>query len=302
MSRLVTFRRAVLSCAAACLVASTCLAAPPIRSAAGDGPHRIVSLAPSVTEALFALGAGARVAGVTRYADWPPAVRALPKVGGFVDVSLEAVLALQPDLVAGVRAQASLGVVEALRRAGVRVVLVPGERLDDALAALQQLGQVVGKARVALALVARLRAGLDDVRQAVAGRRRPRVLVVLGHRPLVVAGPHTLPADLVEVAGGQNVAAGARARWATWGMEEVVAARPEVIVDAAMGDEGAPPWKGWNDLPAVRAGRVVRPEPWMLSRAGPRVVEGARWLARQLHPAVVLPAWKGLAVDGEDLR
>ena len=287
--------------AAFLLAASTSAAAPPARGVA-EAPRRIVSLAPSVTEALFALGVGERVVGVTRYADWPRSVRTLPKVGGFVDVSFEAVLALRPDLVAAVEAQAALGVVEALRRAGVRVVLVPGERLHDALAALQQLGEIVGKARVASALVDRLRAGLDAVRKAVAGRRRPRVLVVLGHRPLVVAGPHTLPADLLDVAGGDNVAAGARARWATWSMEEVVASHPEVIVDAAMGDEGPPPWQGWTDLPAVRSGRVVRPAPWMLSRAGPRVVDGARWLARQLHPAVPLPVWRGLAAEGEALQ
>ena len=260
---------------------------PPAPAPAGP-PRRIVSLAPSVTELLFALGTGDRVVGGTRFCDYPPEAAGLPRVGGYTDPSVEAVAGLKPDLVLAVPSPANRRPVEALRRLGLSVEIVSDRRLADVRQALATVGDLLGRQAAARAAVARLDAGLDTVRRRVAGRPRPSVLLVYGHRPLVVAAAGSWAGELLAIAGGDNVVAGDG--YPLRPLEQVLADAPAVIVDVAMAPAGSRReeavrfWTRWPSLPAVRDGRVHVLNGGALMRPGPRAPEAAAALARVLHP------------------
>ena len=264
------------------------------RPRATEGPpKRIVSLAPSVTEVLFALGAGEHVVGVTRFCDYPPETARLPKIGGYVDPSVEAVSALRPDLVVTVQAPANRRPVEALRGLGRRVELVSDRTLADVRSALRAVGGWVGALEAARREVARLDAGLEAVQAAVAGRPRPRTLLVYGHRPLVVAAPGSYAGELLALAGGDNVVPDGDG-YPLFSMERALTLAPEVVIDVAMAPAGASEsdvrelWGRWPSLPAVAAGRIHALDQGPLMRPGPRAPAAARALANALHPGLRL--------------
>jgi iron complex transport system substrate-binding protein len=263
------------------------LLAPAARAgegAAAAPPRRIVSLAPSVTELLFALGVGDRVVGVTRYDDFPPAVTRLPKVGGFVDPDAEAVLALHPDLVVAVRTSGGRGRLDTLARLGATVLSVSDGSLDDLWQSLRTLGQRLGCVEAAEALHRRIERELAEATAAARpGDARRRALVVVGHKPLVGVGAGTFIDELLRLAGGENVLKRG-GPYPVLDLEAVAALTPEVILDLAAAHEaaGAAFWQSARFVPAVARGRVVRLEDAALLRPGPRLPQGLRLLVRGL--------------------
>jgi len=251
---------------------------------------RVVSLAPSTTETLFAIGAGAGVVGVSRFCDFPAEVAQRPRVGGFNDPSLEAVLALRPTLVTGARGPANRGIVERLAAQGIDAYFPPDGSLADVRASIRGLGARVARSAEAEAVVARLDAQLAGVAAALAGARRPRVLLVFGRRPLSVAGPGTFADEMLRAAGAENVVTSGPV-YPTIGVERVLALAPEVILEAGMaaGGDADFDWARYPSIPAVRDGRVVRFEDARVLRPGPRVAEGVAVLARLLHPEARIP-------------
>ncbi len=255
-----------------------------------DQAARLVSLAPSTTETLFAIGAGPEVVGVSRFCDHPAAVARLPRIGGFNDPSLEAVLALRPTLVTGARGPANRGTVERLSAHGVASYFPPDASLADVRAAIRGLGAKTRRAAAAEAVVARIDAQLAAIAAALGGARRPRALLVFGRRPLSVAGPGTFADEMLRAAGAENVVTSGPA-YPTIGVERVLALAPDVILEAGMaaGGDGDFDWARYPAIPAVRDGRVLRFEDARVLRPGPRVAEGVAVLARLLHPAAVIP-------------
>lgn len=253
-----------------------------------ETPHRLISLAPSITEMLFELEVGHKLVGVTRYCDYPVAASDIPKVGGFNDPSVEAILGLRPDLLLTVKSPANRRAVERLRKLGVQTLVVEDYTLDQVMEATLTVGRAVGAETRARELVARTRREVDEITARVSARETVRVLLVYGHKPLVAAGRGTYADEMLTLAGGRNVLEdGEGARYPMLGMETVLRLAPEVMIDASMGmDETAARafWARWPEVPAVRDGRVVllsRPE---LLRPGPRVARGLALLARSLHP------------------
>jgi iron complex transport system substrate-binding protein len=244
--------------------------------------HRVVSLAPSVTEILFALGAGQQVVGVTRYDDYPEAVRKLPKVGGFIDPDPEAVVALTPDLVVAVRTSGGRARIDTLARLGLSVLVVPAETTDDLWVAIRALGDVTGRAEAAASLTSRLKAELAAIRKRYREARPLRVLVVIGHRPLVAAGPGTYLDGLLGHLAAENVVTAGGA-YPQLDLEATLALDPDAVIDVAMvrGDPGF--WKRFGALRAVREGRVIAVEGESLLRPGPRLTAGLRDLGRSLR-------------------
>jgi iron complex transport system substrate-binding protein len=239
-----------------------------------------------VTEIVFALGAGDRVVGVCGQCNYPPAVERLPRVGGYLSPSVEAVIAARPDLVAVVPSPGNREAVRAVERAGIRVLVVQDHTLADLWASIRTLADALVLGDAGARLVEDLQHGLDAIRARVDGVPRRRVLLVVGHKPLVVAGGGTLQDELLAIAGGDNVAADVGQSWPQLSLEMVVARAPDVIIDTAMGTEaGSQSLFGSLDtVPAVREGRVVTVPADALYRAGPRVVEAAAALARAIHP------------------
>lgn len=250
-----------------------------------------MSLAPSVTEIVYALGAGDRVVGVCGQCNYPAAVERLPRVGGYLAPSVEAVIAARPDLVAVVPSPGNREGVRAVERTGIRVLVVQDRTLADLWASIRTLAGALALGDAGERIVAELQGRLDAVRVQVAGVPRRRVLLVVGHRPLVVAGGGTLQDELLAIAGGDNVAADAGQAWPQLSLEMVVARAPEVIVDTAMGTEegSAALFASLDTVPAVREGRVVTIAADTLYRAGPRVAEAAAALAHAIHPEAAPP-------------
>ena len=248
-------------------------------------PQRIVSLVPSVTEVLFALGLGPRVVGVTQYSDYPPSARLKPHVGNYDAPSIEAIVATHPDLVIAGADVDSPTLVERLSALHIPVYVVYPQTLDDTIAMLAQLGKVTGAPAAGARLSASLRRTVDRAKAAVAGRPPERVLLCEMLRPLVVAGPRTLADDLLQVAGGQNVVTAGPLRYPTWGPEGVLAADPQVIIVAPHpgGPDPIGYFRRWPELTAVRTDHVVTIDADWLQFPGPRLACGLAALVKALH-------------------
>ncbi len=251
-------------------------------------PSKIVSLSPSNTELLFALGLGDRIVGVTEFCDYPPEAKSKAKVGGFSEVDAERVVSLGPDLVLASSLHVAR-VVPALEKLGMTVVVIDPKTSEDVLARIVFVGKLTGKEQEALELKGRLEGRIA----ATAGKAKvegpaPRVFWMLGDG-LFTAGPGTFVDDLITKAGGANVAAGAKTQWPELSMEAVVQADPEVIV--IPGPEGqaiAEKLRGdlaWQGVSAVKSGRFVFiPDQNIVVRPGPRIADGLDQLAKGLHP------------------
>jgi iron complex transport system substrate-binding protein len=252
-------------------------------------PARIVSLTPALTEILFAVGAGDRVVGVTDYCDYPPEAKTRTKVGGYVNPSIEAVVALKPDLVVVSPGPGNRDAALAMRRAGLRVEVVQAETLDESLAAIDAVAGMTGNATEGKALVERIRSRLAAVSQRVAALPRVAALFCLQVDPIIAAGKGTLPSELLEIAGGRNVVT--EPRYPRLGLEAVVAGKPELILQSRMdapapGEQGAESafWERWPQIPAVAKKRVVVLSGGLALRPGPRVADAAEELVAIVHP------------------
>lgn len=184
-----------------------------------EAPERIVSLVPSVTETLFALGLGGRVAGVTEFCTYPPEAAARPRVGSYASPSLEAVAALAPDLVFASADMTRPAAVSRLEALGVPVYVVYPRSLAQTAWTLRAIGAVAGAPDAGERLAAELEAAVRRVEAAVSGRARPRVLLCVMVQPLVAAGPGTLADDLIAAAGGRNCVPPGPAAYPNWGPE-----------------------------------------------------------------------------------
>jgi iron complex transport system substrate-binding protein len=250
-------------------------------------PQRIVSLVPSHTETVCALGACERLVGRDLHSDHPAAVLALPALGSAFAPDLEALVALRPDLVL---VDEYSGAAEALAPLGIAVSAGTPQRLDELFLLLERLGRLLGVDEEADRLAQRLRDELDEVTALVAGRAPPTVFYELDPSPYSV-GPASFIGTLITLAGGENVVPPDLGDFPLVDPEFVVAADPSVIVlaDAPYGVDLAAlrARPGWATIAAVREGRVVELDQTqgdVLSRAGPRVGEAVRLLARIFHP------------------
>lgn len=280
----------VLACAAL-LAASVPAAALQVLDATGTRvvlPRpavRVVSLAPSVTEVLWALGAGPQVVGVSSADDYPPGVRTRPRVGG-VRVDEERLASLRPDLVVGVQSLQG-PVLARLRALGYRVVALEANSLEEAYHSVVVLGELTGRGKAAQQLVESMRREEAAVASRLQGRRRVRVFVQVWDQPFITAGGGTFTDDLVRRAGGQNVFADRRG-WPQVSEEEVVARDPQCVVVLGKGADRLRRRAAWQHTTALQRGCVGEVDPSWAVRPGPRAVLGLRALARLLHPGV---AW-----------
>ncbi len=263
-------------------------------------PQRIVSLAPSVTETLFALGVGDRLVGVTTYCDYPPQARLVPKIGSFVSPSVEAVLAKQPDLVVGVR-ETDREKIKRMERMGLRVVVISVASLKETFRSIHSLAGIVGREEAGEKLLSQLQGQIDRIRARIAGAKRRRVLMLVGQRPMVAVGKGTFIDELLTLAGGENIAGAAPQPWPHLPMDYVVAKAPQVIIEGGMGSEREAPGKNWADLgsiPAVRDGRIYSYASDKILRPGPRVGEALEEIARLIHPECFVKDGKESGCEG----
>ncbi len=243
-------------------------------------PLRVVTLAPSLTEAVIAFGAAERLVGVTRFDDAPEVAR-LPRVGGFVDPSVEAVLALRPDLVLVSPAPGNKAAVERMALLGAPVAAIRLETEREILDGLEALGAALGMAEQGRALKASTEARLARVAERAKALPKVRTLLIYDWEPLVVAGPGSFSDALLVRAGGLNAATEARSAWPVYSAELAMRAAPELLIDAANIQD--PARERLLALPGLKEARVAI-STHTLFRPGPKLADAVEELFDLLHP------------------
>lgn len=252
---------------------------------------RVVTLVPSATETLVALGALPQIVGRTRH-DTAPAVQDIRSVGGMLDPNLETLLSLRPDLVVAMADDKAAHLLRRLQESGIPIFSVQAKDTTDVFRNIERLGLLTGRTRSADSLAAALRSELAQVRASVASRPTPSVLYVVWHDPPTIAGPSTFISQIIGVAGGRTVFPDLERDWPQVSLEEIVRRQPEVVV-VPVGDDPAHTVgrlldaPGWRELRAVREGRVVELPTDLMNRPGPHIAEAARRLRDALHPGAV---------------
>ncbi|MGE4265421.1 MAG: ABC transporter substrate-binding protein [Desulfovibrio sp.] len=262
------------------------------RPASGTAPRRVVCLAPSAAELLFALDAGGLVVGTAEHSDEPAEARSLPRVGSYARPDLERVLTLRPDLCIAVQDGTPPQTLARLGELGIPVALMATENLEELLGSMLVVGRTVGRQAKAEALVGELRERMEAVRRRAAqAQRRPRVLFQVSGPHIMAAGPQSLLGQLVALAGGDN-AAPAEPAYPQLSAEQVLAMAPDVVVAFDMlgqgqgQDQGMAGWPADPRIPAVRQRRLYTVDPALFARPGPRLAEALEALARIIHPEI----------------
>ncbi len=254
-----------------------------------ENPQRLISLAPSITETLYALGFGDRIVGDTEYCDYPPEARLKPHVGALLNPSLEKIVSLKPDLVLGIAEANRRETADQLDRLGIPLYGLTAHTVDETLNSIEDLGQVLGQREQARSLVERLRRRLEVVKQNVAGQPRPRVLFVVWYRPLITAGPHTFIADAIRWAGGATIADDLSGEWPRLGLEDALHRDPDIILfsrsesfSPALDEFQQLP--GWKDFRAVKNHRLYFISD-TINRPSPRLIDALEEVEHILHPS-----------------
>jgi iron complex transport system substrate-binding protein len=250
--------------------------------------QRVVSLVPSATEMVIALGATSQLVGRTRY-DRDPALASVPSVGGGIDPNLEQLTALRPDLVLLWEGKHGSAVRAGIDARGITSYATPIRDTAAVFSTTAALGHLLGRDSAAAALADHAHTQLAAVRQSVAGRPTPTVLFAIWGDPPMTVGPRTFIAELIRVAGGRNAFDDAATDWPQVSMEEIVARAPGVILlsvgeDRHGGAERLMTTPGWRDLPAVRAGRVIEVPADLTNRPGPAIGDVAQLFRDAIHP------------------
>ncbi len=277
------------------LIPLLCAAASQLTAAA---PQRIVSTSPSITEMLYALGLGDRVVGVTTFCHYPPDAMKKPKIGSYLQPSLEAIVALRPDLV--VAEATGVKRPERLSSLKLNVIEIDDGTIAGIYESIRRIGAAAGVPGRAAALCAQIRNGLAAVRRRVEKLPRRRTVFVIGRTPgrlenIVTAGPGTFLNELIETAGGSNLFRDSAAAYAKVSLEELLARNPEVIIDMGEMSETVGVtetqkravvalWGRYPSLAAVERHAVYAVASDIFVVPGPRVVQAAEALARMIHP------------------
>ena len=248
---------------------------------------RVVSLAPNLTEIMFAVGAGNRLVGRTSYCDYPPEAKAIAEVGDTLHPSLETIIALKPQVVLVSTASQLEVFTNQLQGQNIAVYVTDPHDLEGVFRSIEQIGEIVGEKDQANRLVQKLRERTNAVEQAVKQKTPVRVFYQVSGEPLYTAGHDSFVTDLMHRAGGASVTADVPGAWPKYSNESALAARPEAIIlptGGSMGAANANVAEALRQSPAALQGRVYKINDDHLARPGPRSVDGLEEMARALHP------------------
>lgn len=272
-------------------------AGPAERSAQAAEPERIISLAPSITEILFALELGEKIVAVTDYCVYPPAAQDKPSVGGYLDPSLETLVSLQPELVILLRQHQRLS--QQLNALGIQTQQVDNSRLPSILESIQVIGEATGAESAARSLLDDIQARIETIKSRVKDAPRPAVLLSIANyntgeqlNQVYIAGQQDFYNDLLEIAGGHNVYQHQNIAVPTLSREGILRLNPEVIIDIFPGadehdrdlDMVRQQWQQLNSVQAIQSERFYILEADYATKPGPRVIELLEDLAILIHP------------------
>jgi iron complex transport system substrate-binding protein len=253
--------------------------------------RRVVSLAPSATEILFAVGLDSEIVGVTTFCDYPPAAKAKPKIGSSIQ-NLEAIIGLKPDLVLAVKSEiVRPDILAKLEQLKIPIFILAPQTIEDILGHISTVGRLVGHDRDARVVVQGLRERLSVLRSRMGAVKPVRVFYVVNTDPLISVGSGSFIHQMLELAGGENIVGHTSIPYPKVSLEEVLRRDPEVLLFPVGASEGIPEaeqqrWRKWTTLSAVVHNRLHQVKAELVNRPGPRVVEGVEAVARALHPGL----------------
>ncbi len=254
-----------------------------------DDPGRVISLAPSITEIVYALKQGNRLKGVTRYSDYPSEAKKLPRIGSYVRLDIERIVALNPDLCIATKDGNPKAIIDRLESLKIPVYVVNPHNLDTILETILEIGTILNAGDRAKTLTTSMRTRIQRVKSRVAQvNYRPRVFFQIGISPIVSVGTDTFIHELIELAGGINLAKG-RLAYPRFSKEQVLALEPEVFIITSMARQAVfeqvkAEWRRWPNIPAVRDERIFLVDSDLFDRPSPRLVSGLELLTRLIHP------------------
>ena len=253
------------------------------------GPaKRIVALAPHIAESLYAAGAGDKLVGTVDYSDYPPEAKKVARVGGYSRVDLEAVAALNPDLVLAWESGNNMPQIGKLKALGLTVYVSQPNKMENVADQLERLGQLAGTEAVAKPAAERFRQRLESLRKANATKPKVRVFYQIWKTPLMTVGGPQIISDAIKLCGGDNVFGHLGKMAPTVSVEAVLEADPEAIVATGMGDskpEWLHDWDKWTKLTAVKRDNLFHINPDIMQRHTPRILDGAEKLCAHLDVA-----------------
>ncbi|MGA9110057.1 MAG: cobalamin-binding protein [Smithella sp.] len=257
-------------------------------------PQRIVSLAPGITETLYALSLDDKIAGVTTFCDWPASARKKPKIGGFTNPSIEKIVSLKPDLIIATADGNRKDTVQQLERLGLPVYVISPSNIDGFLRSILNIGKITNREKNAEKLVEKFQKRLNNVTTQIRHKNKPRVFFQLGLEPVFTVGRGTLINEIIERAGGINVAGLDIAHYPVYSAEGIMGASPEIIIFAPMvNDKNFAAvkifWQKFGELPAVKNNKIYPIDADLINRASPRIFDAIEILALIFHPDIKYP-------------
>ena len=256
-----------------------------------DNPDRIIAFAPSVTEIVYEIGQGSKLVGVTRYSDYPAEARQLPRVGSYIHLDLEKIVALKPDLCIGVKDGNTYSVVKRLELFEIPVYVINPKNLDTVMRSIENIGAALNQKEKSRMLTAGMKRRIKQVQKNLSGiQNRPGVFFQIGIKPIVSVGTSTFIHDLIITAGGKNLAMG-NSPYPRFSREQVIGLKPDLIVISSMARDAMfeterSKWLQWPSLPAVRKNRIALVDSNLFDRPTTRLVTGLEILAHLIHPSL----------------
>jgi len=253
---------------------------------------RIISLAPSITEILFALGLNEEIAAVTKFCDYPEAALSKPRIGGFVNPDVEKIVSLKPDLVIGIRDGNRMDTVDRLNDFGFPVYLIDPKGFNGVMGTIKNIGDVVGREKESRRMIRELIDKRENIVNLTRSLSKPKIFFQVGDAPLITVGKGTLADDLIRLAGGKSISENESVSYPSYGIEAILAKAPEIIIMTSMDSKKdhmnlVKRWQNWKSIPAVKMNAIHVIDSNLVDRPTPRIAEGLEALVRIIHPEVL---------------
>jgi len=259
-----------------------------------ENPQRIVSLAPSITEIIFSLGQETRLKGVTQFSNFPPKAKLLPRVGSYIHLDLEKIVALRPDLCIATKDGNPVDVIKRLDGFEIPVYAVNPKDLKSVMRTVLEIGNLIGSEEKAEELTEIMQKRINYVKNLVAQTKsRPGIFFQIGISPVVSVGTDTFANELIEIAGGRNLTKGP-VPYPRFNSEQILALNPDIIIITTMArgsqdifKRAKREWMKWKNISAVQNNRIFLVNSNLFDRPTPRLIRGLELLLKIIHPELI---------------
>ena len=256
-------------------------------------PKRIISLAPSITEILFALGLSDEIAGITDFCDYPEAALKKPRIGGFTNASIERIVSLNPDLIIGIKDGNRMDTLQGLNDLGLSIYVIDPKGFDGVIKTIKNVGEVVGREDESIRIAKNILSRKERIVSLTKTLPKPRVFFQIGTGPTITAGRGTLADDLIRLSGGTSISEDEPPGYPLYSIETILSKAPEMIIMTSMeGKQDYPnlveKWRNWKSIPAVKRNAIYVVDSNLVDRPTPRLIEGLEVIVRIIHPEVLV--------------